>query len=378
MKKNKHCIVILLIIIFATAYCGQAIASFDISAESAILIEASTGQVVFEKNADTPMPPASITKLMTLFIALDSLEKGEIKWDDEVVVSEDAWRMDGSQMFLAIGQKVSIGDLITGISVVSANDACISIAEHLYGSEGAFSEAMNRKAKELGLTNSHFNNSNGLPSDNHYMSARDIAILAQQLIESHPRILELETIREFTFNNILQYNRNPLLGVYPGADGLKTGWTEEAGYCLVGTALQNEMRMISVVLKTENEEERLKSSRELLSHGFRNYEKATIMWANSLIGERPVKDGKQLTVPIIAKDNIIAVIPIGSRDEIEKTPEYIKDLQAPITKGDVIGTLKLSLNGKLLGQTEILVNQDVDRAGFFVRLFRWIAGLFGR
>ncbi|HHV58974.1 MAG TPA: D-alanyl-D-alanine carboxypeptidase [Clostridiaceae bacterium] len=378
MKYIRYLFILLLAVAVSFTHFSPVIAEFDVDAQSAILIEASTGQVVFEKNADIPMPPASITKIMTLFLAFEALDKGDITWEDQVVVSEDAWRMDGSEMFLNIGTKVSVGDLITGISVVSANDGCIALAEYLYGSEKAFVEAMNKKAKELGLKNTQFKNSNGLPAEGHYMSARDIAILARELITRHPRILELESMREFTYNGIKQYNRNPLLGVFPGADGLKTGWTEEAGYCLVGTAVQNDMRMISVVLKTENEEQRLKASRELLSYGFRNFEKATLVWADSVIGERPVKDGKELSVEVIAKDDISAVVPIDSKDKVEKIAEYSKELVAPVSKGEVVGTLKLELDGRLLGQTDILVNQDVARAGFFVRLFRWLSSLFGK
>jgi len=241
----------------------NTLAQFESSAESAILIDAVTGQVLYEKNPDTAMPPASITKIMTLLIGFEALEQEKVKWDDQIIISEKAWRTGGSEMFLLVGDKVSFSDIMTGISVVSANDGCVALAEHLYGSEEAFAEVMNNRAQELGLSNSKFVNSNGLPAEGHVMSARDISTLARHLILKHPKILELESQTEFTYNGILQYNRNPLLGVFPGADGLKTGWTDEAGYCIVGTAQQNDQRLIGVVLKTKNENERSKAIQEL-------------------------------------------------------------------------------------------------------------------
>jgi len=234
--KNRFISLLFLVVLFASMLPVNIYAQFESSASSAILVEASTSQVLYEKNSDVPMPPASITKVMTLLLGFEAISKGDANWDDLVNVSENAWRMEGSKMFLELGSKVPYRDIIKGISIVSANDGCVALAEHLSGSEKAFVALMNQRAKELGMTNSTFKNCTGLPEEGHVLSAKDIATLSLYLVQNYPEILEIESTKEFTFNNIRQFNRNPLLGVYEGADGLKTGWTEEAGYCLVATA----------------------------------------------------------------------------------------------------------------------------------------------
>jgi serine-type D-Ala-D-Ala carboxypeptidase (penicillin-binding protein 5/6) len=351
--------------------------SFDTPAASAILMEAKTGQVLFEKDADTSMPPASITKLMTLLLAFEEIEKDRAKWDDLVEVSENAWRMGGSQMFLNIGQRVTYGELVTGISVISANDACVAIAEHIYGSESSFVTAMNRKATELGLQNSGFKNSSGLPEEGHYMSARDIAILSRYLINKFPQILELESMKEFTFNNIRQFNRNPLLGTLDGADGLKTGWTTEAGYCLVGTAEQFDLRLISVVLNTKSEDERNSASRSLLNHGFRNFEWIDIVNQNEIIQNVQVLDSKERNVDIYASTSVSAIVSEELRGQLKQEITINEPLVAPIRSGSVVGELKLTVEDQVIGRTDLIVSEDVSRVNLFVRLFRRILKLFG-
>lgn len=350
---------------------------FESIAESAFLMEASSGKILYEKNADVALPPASITKIMTLLLAFEALDKGDVKWDDLVTISEKAWRMEGSKMFLEVGTKVPFGEIVTGTSVVSANDGCVAIAEHLYGSVEAFVQQMNKRAQEIGLTKTHFMNTNGLPEEGHRMSARDIGVLAQYLITHYPKILEIESLSEFTFNGILQYNRNPLLGVFPGADGLKTGWTDEAGYCLVGTAEQNGMRLISVVLNTKNDEERLAASTELFNYGYKNFELYKVIKADETIEEANVKNGKELKVPIIVSSDVTVVIPTARKSDVVMSTTLEKEpIQAPVAKGTVVGNVEVRLDDEVLITAEVSTSKDVEKAGFLEILFRSIGNFF--
>jgi D-alanyl-D-alanine carboxypeptidase (penicillin-binding protein 5/6) len=355
----------------------EAPLEFESIAETALLMEFSTGKILYEKNADVPMPPASITKIMTLLLGFEAIERGEADWDDMVLVSEKAWRETGSVMFLLVDTQVPLRDIITGISVVSANDGCVALAEHLNGTVESFVRLMNNRAKELGLTNTQFKNPHGLPAEGHYMSARDIAVLARYLIDKFPEILEIESTREFTFNDVLQFNRNPLLGVYPGADGLKTGRTDEAGYCLVGTAMQNGMRMISVVLRTESDEERLAASRELLDYGFHNFEFAEAVSEGDIVGEVNIKSGKDLTVPIKIDQSATVLIPKG-RDGDIKVSLSVKDdpIFAPVEAETEIGEAEIRLDDELLATVKISTAKGVEKAGFFELIWREIVNFF--
>lgn len=357
----------------------SAAPAFDSRAASAILMDAETGQILYEKNADKPMPPASITKIMTLLLAFEAVERGDVTIDEPVKVSERAWGKEGSTMFLELGREVPYSVIVQGISIVSANDGCVAIAEHLSGSEEAFVQVMNQRAKELGLTNSSFKNSHGLPAEGHYMSARDIAVLVRELITKHPKILEIESQTEFTYDPKYapQKNRNPLLGNFPGADGLKTGWTDEAGYCLVGTAKQDDMRLISVVLKAKDEEERLLASTELLNYGFNNFEKITAVESDTAIDEIEVNKGKELTVPIYAKSPINVVIPPYDKGKLEIVVKTDKDtLEAPIKADTHVGTIEVKLNDEVIGTADAFTKDEVPKAGFFELLFRSIVNFF--
>lgn len=372
MKKRWFSLLLVcLLLLPQLAYAQQ----FDTVAGYAALVEMSTGQFIYLKNADEPRPPASITKVMTLLLAFEALERGDIQWDQKTVVSERAWRISGSEMFLDVNTEVSVEDLIKGISIVSANDGCIAIAELIAGSEEAFVQRMNQRAQELGMQNTLFRNSTGLPAEGHVMSARDIAILSRHLVANFPKILEFETMREFTYNNIKQYNRNPLLGRFQGADGLKTGWTPESGYSLAGTALQNDMRLISVVLNTTSEEERFTASSELLNYGFRNFRLKTAAKAGDVLGQAPVKDGRQQTVDVAVAKDITVVIPTGQEKNLELVtqPEV---LTAPVGTGSPAGTLLVRLDGETVATAPLEAKNDVGRANIVVRLFRAIGNFF--
>jgi D-alanyl-D-alanine carboxypeptidase (penicillin-binding protein 5/6) len=371
LYKSKLFISLFIMLSIILMFNVRVSAQLELEAGSAILMEASTGKILYEKNSDIPMPPASITKLMTLLLAFEAIEEGKAEWDDLVPVSEAAWKIEGSRMFLEVGKEAKYSDIVTGISVVSANDGCVALAEYLCGSEDAFVQVMNRRAKELGLSKTQFKNSSGLPAKGHHMSARDIAVLAQYLIKKYPKILEIESQKEFTFNKIKQYNRNPLLGVFPGADGLKTGWTEEAGYCLVGTARQNGMRMISVVLNIKNEESRLTASRELLNYGFNNFQIMEVIKAGEIVDSINIDKGKKLEVPVKVDSDISIVAPIARKNDLKIVPLKAADsLEAPVSTGTVIGRLEVRLDGQSLATADISTAEDVSRAGFFELLLR--------
>lgn len=362
---------------FVMMFQVTSFAQFESSAESAILIEASTGQVLYEKNADVAMPPASITKIMTLLLGFEALEKGMVQWDDTAIISEKAWRMEGSKMFLLVGDKVKFGDIMTGISVVSANDGCVALAEHLYGSEEAFVQVMNNRAKDLGMLNTNFVNSNGLPAEGHVMSARDISTLARHLIQTQPRILELESKTEYTYNDIRQFNRNPLLGVFPGADGLKTGWTNEAGYCIVGTAQQNEQRLIGVVLKTNTEKERSKAIQELLNYGFKNFKRVTVKNAGETVDAIDVKNGKKTSVSLKIDSDISVIIPVSRENDLQiVTSKNTEFLNAPVSADIQAGTLEVQLDGKTIASSTTSTVEGTERLGFFGMIFKSIGSFF--
>lgn len=354
-----------------------ALAQFESTAGSALLMEASTGKILYEKEADIAKPPASITKLMTLLLVFEAVEKGQAKWEDLVPISEKAWRMEGSRMFLEVGTKVPYRDIVTGISVVSANDGCVALAEYLYGSEASFVQMMNDKAKELGMTKTQYQNASGLPAEGHFMSARDIGILTKYLLEKYPKILEIESMTQYTFNNILQYNRNPLLGRFPGADGLKTGWTTEAGYCLVGTAQQNGLRMIAVVLNATSEDHRLQAAQELLNYGFKNFEFTDAVSAGAIVGTAQVDEGKEKTVSLKLDESARVFIPVNSKAQLSYELKLNSAvLTAPIMPDSVVGEYVILHNGQVQTSVPVSTVQGVERAGKLDLLLRRISAFF--
>ena len=347
---------------------GDNILPFDVDAEAAILMEPDTGTLLYAKNADIPLPPASITKMMTQLLAFEALRDGRASLEDVVVVSERAWRLGGSTMFLNAGQKVTFEDLITGISVVSANDACIAVAEHLTGSEEMFVRNMNDRAASLGMFNTRFENSTGLPSAGHYMSARDIALLGQEIVLNHPDLLELESQLSFTFNDIKQANRNKLLGSYPGADGLKTGWTEEAGFCLAATAIQGGTRLIAVALGTKDDGIRLAVTRQLLDYGFRNFAIKEILSPGDIAGEIPLEKGRERELPVTVASPLRVMAPLNRDVELVKNIPI--QPEAPLSRGDKVGTIRVVFDGHVIKEGALVAADDARQANIVVRLFR--------
>jgi len=319
---------------------------YQTAAAHAILIEAGSGSVLFEKAADDLIPPASLSKLMTQEVVFNLIKQGRLKPTDEFIVSTNAWRRGGapshtSSMFIPIHSKVSVDDLLHGAIIQSANDACIALAEGISGNESSFAELMTKRARELGLTKSTFGNSTGLPDLRQLMTARELAKLARHIIETYPDYYKYYSEREFTWNKIRQFNRNPLLTMNIGADGLKTGFTKEAGYGLVGSAVQNGLRLIVVVNGLRSEKERADEAKKILEWGFHNFQSGLLFAEGQEIAQAKLYGGIKGHVPLTARKEVRLMVPRGSRDKIIARVVYSGPVPAPVEEGQKIGTLKV-------------------------------------
>ena len=345
-------------------------------AGSAILIEASSGKVIYEKNADEKLPPASMTKMMSMLLIVEKIDSGHIKWDDIVTVSENASSMGGSQILLETGEKMSVSDLFKGIAVASGNDAVVALAEYTYGSEANFVNAMNKKAKELGLKNTSFKNPHGLDEANHYSSARDMALIAMEL-SKHPDIFKYTSIyedylRKDTDRKIWLVNTNKLVRFYDGVDGMKTGYTEEAGYCLTATAKKNGMRLIAVAMNEPDSNTRNSEVTNMLNYGFSNYYAESVITTKTNLGKVEVIKGKDKYVTIVPKENV-SIINDKSKDKIKANYEVkIDDVVAPVKKGDKVGTLILKEDGVKTKEIDLTVKNDVKKANFIELYLRYL------
>lgn len=344
----------------------------QINATSYILMDAATGAVLVESNADTPLPPASLTKIMTTYVADSEIAAGNISLDDEVHVSVKAWKTEGSKMFIQEGTKVRLEDIMRGIIIQSGNDASIALAEHIAGSEDAFADMMNQYAARLGLTNSYFKNASGLPDPEHVMSARDLAVLARAVILEFPEPYKMYAEREFTYNNIRQPNRNTLLFTDRTVDGMKTGFTEEAGYCLVASAVRDGMRLITVVMGTESTDARATETAKLLTYGFRFFETYELFSANQVLGNLQVWSGQADSVDVGIQDALTVTIPRGQAQRLETTLTLNEKVKAPITAGQVLGTAKVSLGDQVYYDGPVVAMADVERGSLLKRLMDWL------
>lgn len=343
--------------------------AFETAAREAILVDFETGSVLFEKNADKPMPPASMSKIMTSYMVFDRLEEGRLSMDDKLPVSEKAWQKGGSKMFVEVGSEVSVENLLRGVIVQSGNDACIVLAEGISGSEAAFAREMTEKGREIGLRNSTFANATGWPHPDHRMSARDLATLARRVIEDFPDYYEIYSETEFTWNDIRQGNRNPLLYRNIGADGLKTGHTEEAGYGLTASAVQNGQRLIMVVTGLDSVNQRAEEADRLLSWGFREFENFLLAQQGEPIDEAAVWLGAEDTVPLVAQRDLVVTLPHAARDELDARIVYEGPVPAPIQDGQPIATLILSAPDMPEQEIQLVAGKSVEQAGLFGRLF---------
>lgn len=347
-----------------------------LAASSYILIDANSGEVLVENNADEILPPASLTKMMTSFIVTEELDYGNIKEDDLTRISVKAWKAEGSRMFIREGTYVSVIDLLRGVIIQSGNDASIALAEHISGTEEAFVDVMNQYAASLGMVNTRFENATGLPAKGHASTARDMANLAKHIITDHKSYYPIYKEKDFTYNNIPQQNRNRLLFWDPRVDGLKTGHTEEAGFCLVSSATEGEMRLISVVMGASSDRARARESQKLLTYGFRYYESHKLYEAQETLQTQRVWLGQEDEIALGVKDSAYITIPRGQKGNLDVKYSINDVIKAPIAKGVDYGRMTVSLGDKVLMDKPMIALNDVEEAGFFSRILDYIKLFF--
>ncbi|MCW4152207.1 MULTISPECIES: D-alanyl-D-alanine carboxypeptidase family protein [Halomonadaceae] len=348
----------------------------QLAASSWILMDADSGKVLAQHDADERLPPASLTKLMTAYLVERELDRGSIALDDQVSISEKAWRTGGSKMFVEVGDQVAVEDLLHGIIIVSGNDASVAMAEHLAGGEAPFADLMNQHAARLGMENSNFENPTGLPGENHYSSARDMALLTQHIVNDYPEHYAIYSEREFTFGGISQPNRNRLLWRDPTVDGLKTGWTSEAGYCLVSSAKRDDMRLISVVMGTDSEEARAQETQKLLSYGFRFFETMSLYERGAVLATPRVWGGDINEVRVGVDEAVTMTLPRNRNDELRARLNLNAELQAPLSVGDEVGTLEIHMGDDVVGERQLVALEDVEEGGFFKQLLDQVRRFF--
>ena len=354
--------------------CGVA-HGFETTAQNAILMDFDTGAYLYAKDVDVQIAPASMSKLMTLYVIFDKLRNGSLSLEDTFTVSENAWRKGGaasggSTMFLKVGEKVSVEDLLQGIIVQSGNDACIVAAENIAGTEEDFALLMNEMAKKIGLKNSHFANVTGLPDDYQKMSVADLALLARRIIKEFPEYYHIFSQKEFKHNNIKQGNRNPLLYSMPGADGMKTGHTEEAGYCLTASVQKGGRRLIGVMSGMKSNKERSEEAERLMNYGFREFDNFEVLTIGAQVAEVPVWYGKQEKVALVAAQSEVETIRRSERDRFNVQILYDEPVVAPVHKGDVIGQAVLTDPSGHSRQVDLIARDDVEKVGFLKKV--WI------
>lgn len=360
--------------IFSTIPTGQPAmpmatpAAPSLSAKGYVLMDAASGKILASQNAEQRMPPASLTKMMTSYIISEAIRVGRVKLDDQVPISEKAWRTGGSKMFVKVNDHVPVRDLMQGIIVDSGNDACVAMAEHVAGSEDAFASLMNQQAALLGMANTHFTDSTGLPDPQHYTTPKDIALLARALVLNFPEDYKWYSQKWFTYNGIKQPNRNRLLWRDPTVDGIKTGHTDEAGFCLVSSAERNGTRLIAVIMGAPTDSARAEDSQRLLNYGFRFFESHKLYAANSVLNKARVWQGKDREIPVgVMQDVYITVMP-GQYPNIKTELTLNETIKAPVTKGQTLGSINVMLNGEKISSTPLVALQDDPKAGFISRM----------
>ncbi|MGA1761916.1 MAG: D-alanyl-D-alanine carboxypeptidase family protein [Gammaproteobacteria bacterium] len=352
----------------------------QINVSSYILIEPNSSTVLAEFNADDHIEPASMTKVMTGYIAADQLHRNLVKPTDEVLISSKAWKMEGSRMFIEEGKRVSFEDLLKGVVIQSGNDASVAIAEYLGGTEEGFVDIMNAYAQSMGLQNTLFENSTGLPSSNHFSSARDLSTITKNLINNFPEHYQLHKERSFTFNDIRQLNRNRLLWRDDTVDGVKTGHTESAGYCLISSAARGSMRLIAVVAGANSEEERFNSSQRLLEYGFRFFVTQKLLSSNEEVRSADVWGGQKDLVPLGLPNDLVVTVPRADLPNLKIDYTFNNNIEAPIVEGDVLGSLSVKSGESVIATSNLVALENIESKGFFGRLISkiimWFLNLF--
>ncbi|PPI82964.1 serine-type D-Ala-D-Ala carboxypeptidase [Marinobacter maroccanus] len=341
----------------------------QIAGSSYVLMEPKSGRIIMEENSHERLPPASLTKMMTAYIVERELDEGRIAMSDMVPISVHAWKTEGSRTFVREGTQVSVEDLLRGVIIQSGNDASVALAEFVAGSEDAFVDIMNQQAQLLGMKDTNFENATGLPSPDHFSTAYDLAMLAQAIINDYPENYPLYAEKHFTYNNIRQPNRNSLLWRDDSVDGLKTGHTEEAGYCLVASAKRNDTRFIAVVMGTSSSEARAQEIQKMLNYGFRYYESERLFRSGQELIEARVWGGQADQLSVGMTEDVYVTIPRGSRNDLESTVDLDSVIKAPIKVGDELGRVKVSYNGEVLVDQPVLALTEVPEGGFFKRIW---------
>lgn len=339
-----------------------------VNAESYLVMDYESGHVIAGENITDRVEPASLTKMMTTYVVAEELAAGNIGLEDEVVISEKAWRMKGSRMFIEVDTRVTVSDLLKGVIIQSGNDASVALAEYISGTEEAFASMMNEYARQLGMENTNFTNSTGWPQENHYTTAEDMAALARALIREHSDIYSLHAIKEFTYNGIKQHNRNNLLWRDDSVDGIKTGHTENAGYCLVASAQRDNMRLISVVMGSDDENARIRATQSLLNFAFRFYETHKLYEPDQAVTTSQVWKGNSDTINLGINETLWITVPRGSYDDLDISTDTDKTIIAPVEEGAVYGELVVSLDGQELAKRPLIALESVNEGSLFDRL----------
>lgn len=349
---------------------NQNLFSFDTSAENALLIDFDTNQILYSKNEEKKIYPASMSKLMTLYILFDSLKKGIVTLDDKFVVSRNAYQKEGSTIYAELGTEISVQDLIRGIIVSSGNDACVIVAEALSGSEDNFANQMNFYAEEMGLRNSNFKNSSGLHNDDHYTSAEDLVKLSNLLITDFPDYYPYFAERSFTWNSIIQYNRNNILRLDLGVDGLKTGYTSKSGYGIIVSSEKNGRRLIGIVTGLKSVDDRTNEISRLINYGYRGFKSYSVFIENQIIDYAKVWKGNKNNLPLIVDKDINLLLDIPGRRGINVEYKYNEPIYAPIFKGDVVGSIDIIIPGRKNIKLDLLAGEDIKQVNFFTGFIR--------
>ncbi len=356
---------------FAVSQPVQAIptpAPPKVAGSGHLLIDYHSGHIISEANTNQRLEPASLTKLMTAHVVFSELRQGNLKLDDEVTISEKAWKTGGSKMFIEVGKKVKVEDLLKGMIIQSGNDASVALAEHIAGSEAVFASVMNTQAQKLGMLNTNFVNATGLPDPDHYTTAEDIAKVAIATIRDFPEYFKWYSVKSFTFNNIKQHNRNKLLWRDDSIDGLKTGHTEAAGYCLVATALRDNMRLVSVVMGTESEKSRADESIKLLNYGFRFFETHKLYTAGDSLSQAKIWKGATEKLPVGLSQDLYITIPRNQYQNLDAAISLNSPIIAPINKSEKIGEINVTLSGKAVASKPLVALKDIPEGGFVSRM----------
>ena len=370
-QRCKHISVLLLIVFLFTALLPLSLQAVELplTAASAILVDAHSGKILYEKEPHKKLYPASMTKLMTLVLAMEAIESGKIKMDDVVVASENAASYMGSHIFLSPGEELTLHELLLGIALASGNDAAVAVAEYISGTHEAFVDLMNDKAKELGMKGTHFANCNGLHNPQHYSTAHDFSLLARYALK-FPQLLEICTVKHYRIRTEtkrpFQYdNKNKLLWFYPGTDGFKSGWTEDAKYCFVGTCEKDNLRLISVVMGVPAPQGHFSETKTLFNYGFSQFTFKEFYQENEIIGEIYVGEGKKNKVEVVPDGKIGIILPRGEDKDITTEKELVPLVNAPVNKGDVVGYISIVKNGEILSRANLLVKEDVAKGSLW-------------